>query len=160
MRRADDSIVDVDVACDATDVPPREQVERAVRAALHSAGVDTPFEVSVRIVASDEMQALNRRYRDRDQPTNVLSFPAETMVGLPAGAPRPLGDIAVCAEVVQREAAVQGKSPGHHWMHMLVHGTLHLAGFDHETDAEARVMEALEVRALGTLGVGDPYRAA
>ena len=134
----------------------RAWVTRALEAAAATPGV----EVSVRIVAEDEMRALNRDYRDKDKPTNVLSFPAGQVTGLPEAEPMPIGDIVVCADVVSNEAAEQGKASPDHWAHMLVHGTLHLLGFDHEADAEAAAMETLESRILAEQGVADPYGAA
>ena len=134
----------------------RAWVTRALEAAAATPGV----EVSVRIVAEDEMRALNRDYRDKDKPTNVLSFPAGQVTGLPEAESMPIGDIVVCADVVSNEAAEQGKASPDHWAHMLVHGTLHLLGFDHEADAEAAAMETLESRILAEQGVADPYGAA
>ena len=107
-----------------------------------------------RIVDEAEGRALNERWRGRDHATNVLSFPAE----LPPGVALPLlGDLVVCAPVVAREAAEQGKAEADHWAHLVIHGTLHLLGFDHETEAEATVMEDLERALLAGLGIGDPY---
>ena len=134
----------------------RAWVTRALEAAAATPGV----EVSVRIVAEDEMRALNRDYRDKDKPTNVLSFPAGQVTGLPEAESMPIGDIVVCADVVSNEAAEQGKASPDHWAHMLVHGTLHLLGFDHEADAEAAAMETLESRILAEQGVADQYGAA
>jgi probable rRNA maturation factor len=114
--------------------------------------------VSVRVVDVDEMQTLNRDYRDKDKPTNVLSFPAGEIDGLPADEGSSLGDVVICAAIVRDEAAEQGKSLADHWGHMLVHGTLHLLGHDHLTDAEATEMEGLEVKILTSHGVADPYR--
>jgi probable rRNA maturation factor len=112
--------------------------------------------VAIRIVDADEGQALNLQYRGRDYATNVLSFPAD----LPPGVNLPLiGDLVICAPVVAREAAEQGKKPTDHWAHMTVHGTLHLLGYDHMEDAEAEAMEALETRILAGLGIADPYLA-
>jgi probable rRNA maturation factor len=125
-----------------------------VAAALGGARRRKPAEVAIRIVGADEGQALNRDYRGKDYATNVLSFPAE----LPPGVDLPLiGDLAICAPVVAREAAEQGKKPRDHWAHLTVHGTLHLLGYDHIEDAEAEAMEALETRILAGLGIGDPY---
>ncbi len=99
---------------------------------------------------------LNRRYRHRDYATNVLSFPVE----LPAGIATPLiGDLVICAPVVAREAAAQGKPARAHWAHLSVHGVLHLLGHDHIVEADATRMEALERRILATLGIADPYRS-
>ena len=111
----------------------------------------------MRVVDVEEIRALNRQYRDQDKPTNVLSFPAQQPDGLPEGAGRLLGDVVICAPVVAAEAAEQGKTTGDHWGHMLVHGTLHLLGFDHQTDAAAAEMEGLERRILAARSVTDPY---
>ena len=97
-------------------------------------------------------------YRGKDRETNVLSFPAGDD-GLPPDVARPLGDLVICAPVVLREAGEQGKSVADHWGHLLVHGSLHLLGFDHETDAEASAMEGLEREILAARGVADPYLA-
>jgi probable rRNA maturation factor len=107
------------------------------------------------------VRTLNRTYRGKDKPTNVLSFPASA--GTAAGgkaAPCPLGDIVLAAETVRREAEEQGLSPEHHFQHLVVHGLLHLLGLDHETEAEAEAMEGLEIEILATLGIGDPYASA
>ena len=114
-------------------------------------------EVSVRIVDEAEMRALNREYRDQDKPTNVLAFPAgDAGFALPGQIPL-LGDIVVCAGVVAREADEQGKPLEHHWAHMLVHGTLHLLGYDHVGEEQAGAMEAIERRILDEFGIADPY---
>jgi len=89
----------------------------------------------------------------------VLSFPVGAVTGLPADEPEPLGDIVVCAGVVRAEAAAQGKEAADHWAHMLVHGALHLLGYDHDTDAGAAAMESLETQVLSAHGVADPYGA-
>ena len=108
----------------------------------------------MRIVDEAEGRALNARWRGRDYATNVLSFPAE----LPPGVALPLlGDLVVCAPVVAREAAEQGKPEADHWAHLVIHGTLHLLGFDHESESDAVVMEGLERELLAGLGIGDPY---
>ncbi|MBK1726023.1 rRNA maturation RNase YbeY [Halorhodospira neutriphila] len=112
-------------------------------------------EVTVRVVDAAESQALNRDYRGRDAPTNVLSFPFEPPPGIDD--PGILGDLVICAAVVAREAAEQGKPERAHWAHMTVHGALHLLGYDHQHDAEAERMEAEERRILAGLGFPDPY---
>jgi probable rRNA maturation factor len=125
-----------------------------VAAALRGGGRRKPAEVAIRIVGAEEGRAFNRDYRGKDYATNVLSFPAE----LPPGVDLPLlGDLAICAPVVEREAAEQHKRPRDHWAHLTVHGTLHLLGYDHLRDAEAEAMEALETRILASLGIADPY---
>ena len=113
-------------------------------------------EVSIRVVDAAEGQALNLKYRHKDYPTNVLSFPAE----LPAGVGVPLiGDLVLCAPVVAKEAHDQGKTLDQHYAHLTVHGVLHLLGFHHETVAEARAMEAIEIQVLESMGIPDPYGA-
>ncbi len=115
---------------------------------------EEPSEVTIRIVDIAESQALNRKYRHKDKPTNVLSFPFEA----PAGITVPLaGDLVICAPVVENEASEQHKDAVAHWAHMVVHGMLHLQGFDHVQDSDAEVMEALEVRLLTQLGFANPY---
>ena len=152
--------VDVQIACDDDTIPEATIVDAWVSRAVEAAGTGTDVEVSVRIVDADEIHALNHGYRDKDKATNVLSFPAGPIEGLPADAPVLLGDIVICASVVDSEAAEQGKAVGDHWAHMLVHGTLHLMSFDHETDSEAAEMEALETRILAANGLPDPYGAS
>ena len=109
---------------------------------------------SVRIVDAREGRALNRQYRDRDYATNVLSFPASPQERANDGA---LGDLAICAPVVAREARAQDKTLAAHWAHMVVHGVLHLAGYDHRHDREARRMERVEVEILRGFGYQNPY---
>ncbi len=114
-------------------------------------------ELSIRVVDADEGRALNRRWRGRNYPTNVLSFPADP---LPGGGPRLLGDLVLCAPVVLAEAESQGKPAHHHWAHLTIHGLLHLAGYDHERVDAAAKMQAIERKLLASLGIPDPYRSA
>ena len=126
--------------------PTRPQLRRWVRAACAR-----PAEVTVRFVGSEEGQRLNRDYRGRDHATNVLSFPY-------ASDPRLSGDLVLCLPVVEREARDQGKSPEAHFAHLIVHGMLHLQGYDHEAgDDDAEGMEAVERDILKVLGYPDPY---
>ena len=111
----------------------------------------------MRLVDTEEMRVLNRDFRNKDTSTNVLSFPARAIEGLPAEAGHVLGDIVICAAIVSDEAARQGKASGDHWAHMLVHGTLHLLGYDHDSDTDAAEMEALETQILTSNGLKDPY---
>lgn len=114
--------------------------------------------LAVRVTDEAESQELNKTYRGKDQPTNVLSFPFEAPEGLPAEAyEHQLGDLIICAPVVEREAREQKKTPAAHWAHMVVHGVLHLRGFDHENDADAQLMEDKEREVLDGLGFSDPY---
>ena len=151
--------VDIQNACDDDSVPEAPTIESWVGAAVAAAGTGVDTEVSVRIVSAEEVHALNSDYRGKDKPTNVLSFPVGEVAGLPDDMPQPLGDIVVCAGVVRDEAREQGKAVADHWAHMLVHGTLHLLGFDHDTDSDAAAMEALETRILSDRGVANPYGA-
>ncbi|CTP83878.1 rRNA maturation RNase YbeY [Xanthomonas graminis] len=115
-------------------------------------------DLAIRLVDAKEGRALNHHYRGKDYATNVLSFPAELPEGLPKGVKLPLlGDLVICAPVVAREAAEQGKPLNAHYAHLTVHGVLHLLGWDHEDDKEADAMEQLEREILADLGVGDPY---
>ena len=113
-------------------------------------------ELVVRVVDESECQALNRQYRGIDKPTNVLSFPFEAPRHIPSSH---IGDLVICAPVVEREAAEQRKPLEAHWAHLVVHGVLHLLGYDHETDEDAATMECLEIAILGRLGFPNPYEA-
>ena len=145
--------LEVQRAAVADGLPSDAAFARWVRAAL--AGRRMAAELAIRIVDADEGRALNRTWRGRDAPTNVLSFTAE----LPPGVELPLlGDLVLCAPVVAAEAIAQGKAVDDHYAHLTVHGVLHLLGLDHEEDAAALAMEAEERRILAGLGIADPYR--
>lgn len=145
--------VDIQYAVEAPNLPDEADFLRWVRTVLSDRKVDG--EVCIRVVDAEESRALNAEYRGKDKPTNVLSFPFEVPPGVPVSL---LGDLVICAEVVAREAEEQGKEALHHWAHMVVHGTLHLLGFDHINDDEAEQMEALERLLLARLEIADPYR--
>lgn len=113
-------------------------------------------EVTVRIVDNEESQQLNNDYRGKDKPTNVLSFPFEVPEGIELDL---LGDLVICKQVVEHEAQEQQKPLTAHWAHMVVHGTLHLLGYDHIEDEEAEIMESLETEVMLELGFEDPYIA-
>lgn len=149
--------LDLQLATEAAALPDRTQLEQWARAAL--AGRRARAVLTIRIVDSQESQALNLQYRGRDKPTNVLSFPFELPPGLGAddGIADLLGDLVICAEVVRREALEQGKEPSAHWAHMVIHGVLHLLDYDHITDSDAAEMEALETAILRGLGFPPPY---
>ncbi len=151
--------VDVQRAAEEDTVPDDDFVAAWVTRALEAAREAGDCEVSVRIVDAGEIRTLNRDYRGKDQPTNVLSFPAGDVAGWPGDVPEPLGDIVICARVVQDESARQGKAIPDHWAHLLVHGALHLLGYDHQSETDAEVMEALETAILRAHGVDDPYGA-
>ena len=149
--------VEVQALVDGAGLPDAVQVRSWVRGALQ--GQDRPLEVVVRIVDEAEIRDLNKRFRHRDKPTNVLSFPSAPVGFVRDGRePALLGDLVICAPLVRREAGEQGKTIDAHFAHMVVHGVLHLLGHDHLDDDEAAEMEAAECRILQGLGFGDPYR--
>ncbi len=132
-------------------IPSESELSRWTHLAL---GDQTPNHVLLRITDEAESRALNQRYRDQDRPTNVLSFPDTTPPGLPQ---EQLGDLVICAPLVAAEAVAQHKPPQAHWAHLVIHGILHLRGYDHQTAAEAQIMEAQERQMLHQLGYPDPY---
>ncbi len=145
--------IDIEINSQSQVLPAQALIERWIAAALEAQQLQEA-EVSVYIVDETEGQELNAQYRSKDYPTNVLSFPAD----LPEELDIPLlGDLVVCAPVVEREAQEQGKTLEAHWAHMLVHGSLHLLGYDHIDDAEADEMEALETHIITGLGFPAPY---
>jgi probable rRNA maturation factor len=145
-------ILDIQSASSSEDAPDEQSIKRWVSAALGSKTGDT--ELSVRIVDEHESQQLNETYRGASGPTNVLSFPFD------ADIPEPLpliGDIVICAPVVAREAKQQNKKLKAHWAHMIIHGVLHLLGYDHQNDSDAVIMETLETEIMQKLGFPPPY---
>jgi probable rRNA maturation factor len=153
--------VDVLVASNIADVPDEADIRRWLGQAITRTGATGAVEVSVKVVDEEEGRALNSQYRGKDYATNVLSFPLmdAATAGVPAGPPLALGDIVICGPVVAREAGEQGIASRDHWAHMLVHGALHLLGYDHETDEQATEMESLEALILADGGVQNPYAA-
>ena len=146
-------IIDLQIACEQeTGLPTAEQIEQWATAAVQPQSDEV--EMNVRIVDEAESHALNLNYRGKDRPTNVLSFPFECPdeVELPL-----LGDLVICRQVVEREAQEQEKPLIAHWAHMVVHGSLHLLGYDHIEDDEAEEMESLETQIMIGLGFVDPY---
>ena len=146
-------VVDIQLADGSAKTPDARHIRGWV-AAVFTTLERSPLALTVRVIGEEEMAKLNRRYRGRNQSTNVLSFPVEPLPGMRTDL---LGDIVVCGPVVDREAAIQHKSPMGHWAHMVVHGMLHLCGYDHESDKEATAMETLEKSVLEVLGYSDPY---
>lgn len=147
---------------DAADIPASSLLQHWAETTVqkvHSCGpADKPVSLSVRIVNSDESAALNQNYRGKDNATNVLSFgcelPGMVLTHLDE---TPLGDLVICAAVVSREAQEQNKPVAAHWAHMVVHGILHLSGYDHMNEHDAQQMEAQEIRIMDQLGFGNPY---
>lgn len=142
------------------ETPSNETLKKWVHLALSDQGLEeSAIEISIRIINKEEMQQLNETYRGKTGPTNILSFPFVPPPGLPeeATSVRLLGDIVICAPLATEEARQQGKDTIGHWSHLVIHGVLHLLGYDHEHDKEATLMEALEIKLLKVLGFPHPY---
>lgn len=145
--------LDFQQALEAADLPAPEQLLDWVEAALETE--NHGVELVIRLVDEAESAELNEAYRGKTGPTNVLSFPFDMPPEVEET--RLLGDLVICVPVVRREAAEQGKTEPAHWAHLVVHGTLHLQGYDHQTEAGAAEMEGLERQILARLGYPDPY---
>ncbi len=128
-------------------VPSRASFLKWIEAALRAAKKRVA-QLNIRVMCAEEARALNRDFRGRDYATNVLSFPGDAPF---------LGDIAICSEVVVREAIEQGKAAQDHYAHLTIHGVLHLLGYDHENETDAQAMESLEAKALARMGIANPY---
>ena len=148
------SLIKIDLQNDdkIPNIPSIELLEKWVSRSLQSNFAQ--LEQTIRVVEEAESRSLNKTWRGKDKPTNVLSFPAEDSEYLDYDH---LGDLVICASVVEAEAAQQSKSPVSHWAHMVVHGMLHLQGFDHISNTEAEKMEAMEIEILTALGHTNPY---
>ncbi|WP_108125934.1 rRNA maturation RNase YbeY [Saccharospirillum mangrovi] len=148
--------LDLQLASSGNNLPQPAQFELWLTQAL--AGYRDHASVCIRLVDEAESQTLNRDYRGKDKPTNVLSFPFEAPPGIDdPEAQALLGDLVICVPVLQREAAEQGKTELQHWAHLVIHGALHLLGFDHIEPEDAEVMETIERQVLANLGLPDPY---
>ena len=151
--------IDIQLACQASDIPDEQLIRHWAEAALQAGGADSGS-ITVRIVEPEESRQLNAGYRGKDRATNVLSFPFSMPEGLPEGALETiLGDLVICAAVVNHEASEQDKTSEAHWAHMLTHGVLHLLGHDHQSEQDASEMESLECRILADLGFANPYES-
>ncbi|MBV9575277.1 MAG: rRNA maturation RNase YbeY [Gammaproteobacteria bacterium] len=147
--------IDIQLIADKTLAPKKSLLRQWAKIALSQKMASA--ELGIRIVDIEEMTLLNATYRKKNKPTNVLSFPFSAPQGVTFDQPI-LGDIVICAAVVNQEAIEQKKSVEAHWAHMIVHGIFHLLGYDHETDSEAEVMERLEIQVMEKLGFKNPYR--
>ncbi len=151
--------VDVQFALQSGDLPSAEKIKswanKAYQMVAPLRGLATENEVTIRICGNDEITELNRDYRGKDKPTNVLSFPFEVPEGVDLAL---LGDIVICHDVVLAEAEAEIKASDQHYAHMVTHGVLHLCGYDHECDQSAEEMENLEVQALALSDVPNPYQ--
>ena len=146
--------VTLDVQYEVEAGPDEDDIRRWVEAVLKAEQNVAEVELTVRIVGVDEMTELNARYRHKTGPTNILSFPFEAPPGVELNL---LGDLVIAAPVVVNEAREQHKTESAHWAHMVVHGTLHLLGYDHHAQIEAEDMEAREISILHSLGYSNPY---
>lgn len=147
--------VEIQAVVSSTAQPHQQQIQAWIDAALE--GLDQDTEIVVRIVDEQESARLNESYRHKPGPTNILSFPFEMPEGLQDLDLNLLGDLVICAPVVEREALEQQKMPEHHWAHMIVHGVLHLLGYDHNDNEEAELMESKEIAILKKLKINNPY---
>lgn len=148
-------VVQIQYAVPKRGIPLKADFQRWVEAALSNRSGNV--EVTIRIAGEDEMIELNRRYRCKEGTTNILSFPFEALVPLKI---KFLGDMVICAPVVMHEALEQDKDEKAHWAHLVIHGVLHLLGFDHQQEVEAQQMEALENTILRSLGYPHAYESA
>ncbi|MFA3792493.1 rRNA maturation RNase YbeY [Aliiglaciecola sp. SL4] len=146
--------LDIQIACENNNLPSKDQFELWLQSALADQQTEDT-ELTIRVVSPEESQNLNATYREKDKPTNILSFPFEAPAEIELSL---LGDLVVCADIVEKEAKQQNKQLFDHWAHMIVHGSLHLLGFDHENENDAQIMEGLEVQILAKLGIDDPYQ--
>jgi probable rRNA maturation factor len=146
------NIIEIQRISSSTDVPEDTQIEQWANVALY--GLTESIEMVIRIVDEDESAQLNETYRHKVGATNVLSFPFEVPEGIELNL---LGDLVVCAPVLAREAQEQNKPLMAHWAHIIIHGTLHLLGYDHIDDSDAREMEEKEIALLKTLSISNPY---
>ena len=149
------ALVDLQLAVDNIDHPDLTLCEQIIQQVLAAVGISESKECTIRIVDKKESADLNEQYRDKQGPTNVLSFPFESPAIVDLNL---LGDIVICAPLVLEEAEQQGKSAIQHWTHLIAHGCLHLLGYDHSDDAEANEMENLECQIMMELGHPNPYK--
>ncbi len=146
-------VLDVQRVHSSISLPSDSELQQWANAALLR--YNKAFELTIRLVDNIESQQLNHQYRGKNSPTNVLSFPFEVPDGIELNL---LGDIVICVDVIEQEAQTQHKSLQSHWAHMVIHGCLHLLGYDHITDNEADEMETLEIKILAELGFNNPYK--
>ncbi|MCK5477779.1 MAG: rRNA maturation RNase YbeY [Methylococcales bacterium] len=146
------NFLDFQIVSQSKQLPTLDQFQYWVDAILKDGTQDS--EIVIRIVDEDEMTRFNEQYREKKGSTNILSFPFESPEGFDSNL---LGDLLICAPVVENESRLQNKKLEHHWAHMIVHGVLHLLGYDHIDDKEAEEMEALEIKILKTIKIKNPY---
>lgn len=146
--------LDLQIESQENAIPDENELQLWTNQALKAQ--DSDYELTIRVVDEPEIQALNKQYRQKDSPTNVLSFPANIPEYI-ALSPKLLGDIILCAPIIKKEAMSQNKAIRAHYAHMVIHGVLHLLGYDHIKEEDAAIMEPLEITLLKELGFNDPY---
>lgn len=145
--------LDIQIATQTGDYPSKQQFQQWVDMVLSDQSQDS--EIVIRLVDEPESAKLNHQYRHKSGPTNILSFPFEAPAGIELNL---LGDLVICAPLIDKEAIEQHKLPIHHWAHITIHGVLHLLGYDHVDEDEAEEMEALEIKLLNMLNIPNPYQ--
>ncbi|ESS73111.1 putative r RNA maturation factor YbeY [Methyloglobulus morosus KoM1] len=146
------NLVELQIVFSSPGQPDKTHIQQWIDAALQGYGKDA--EIVVRIVGIHESAELNKQYRHKQGPTNILSFPADIPEGLGLNL---LGDLVICAPVIEREAMEQQKQLNHHWAHIVIHGVLHLLGYDHVKEEDADIMEDIEIKILQALNISNPY---
>jgi probable rRNA maturation factor len=149
--------MNLDISIDDKDWRAVPGLRKLARNAVSAAVPDNDVAIGLLFTSDARIAEINAQWRGKAGPTNVLSFPVSAANPVPAGEPRPLGDIVLAYGIISREALEQKKPVGHHVTHLIVHGVLHLLGYDHENDDEAGAMEAREIAILAELGMGNPY---
>ncbi|MCK5829743.1 MAG: rRNA maturation RNase YbeY [Methylococcales bacterium] len=147
------NVIDVQIVSQSEEIPTQEQFQYWVDAILTNSSENS--EIVIRIVDEPEMIQFNHKYRNKEEATNILSFPFEIPDGVKSNF---LGDLLICTPIIEKEALLQNKELDHHWSHMIVHGVLHLLGYDHIDNHEAEEMEALEIKILKKINIENPYQ--
>lgn len=151
--------MNLEISVEGKDWKAVANLRKLTRQAVKTAAADDDVSLSILFTTDAKIAEINSQWRGLAYATNVLSFPVSTEAPVPNGEPRPLGDIVLAYGTIAREAAEQKKPIANHVTHLIVHGLLHLLGYDHEEDAEAEIMEAREIEILARLGIADPYKS-